>query len=332
MSKSKSFFILFHVLAWAIFLLFPIVAIQKVASLLKNEQVQLIVYLCSGIATICFYYFNYYIAIPKYLFKHKYILFVIFSIIFVAVCIALTRMLLSLDFTNSNANGQSQLFLLPNYIWRFIFIFMVAFSFRYYQKMKQIETEQINAELATLKAQINPHFLFNTLNSIYGLALIKSDKTAQSILKLSAMMRYTLSQTTTEKVALEDEINYLKNYIELQKIRLTESTKIDFSVIGEVNSQQIPPLIFINFIENAFKYGVSNEIDTVIQIHITVHKKRLSLFVKNIKMNPNNFSSSDEMGLINIKRRLDLIFENNYTLDIKNNEKTFEVNLMINQI
>jgi len=332
MLKNKKLIFLFHILAWSIFLLFPIVAIPKLAALLKNDQLQLIVYLCSGIGTICFYYFNYYILIPNYLFKHKYLLFLFLSIIFVAVCIALTRMLLSLNFTTGNTIGQSQHYLLPNYIWRFIFIFIVAFAFRFYQKMKQIETEQISAELATLKAQINPHFLFNTLNGIYGLALTKSDKTAEYILKLSAMMRYTLSETITEKVALEDEITYLKNYIELQKIRLTKTTKIDFSVIGEINTQQIPPLLFINFIENAFKYGVSNEVETLIQIHIIVKKNTLSLLVKNEKMNQNTFSSSYEMGLKNIKRRLDLIFENNYTLEIQNNEKTFEVNLMINQI
>jgi two-component system LytT family sensor kinase len=146
------------------------------------------------------------------------------------------------------------------------------------------------------------------------------------------MMRYTLTETTTEKVALEDEINYLKNYIELQKIRLTKTTKIDFSVIGEINYQQIPPLLFINFIENAFKYGVSNEVETLIQIHIIVKKNTLSLLVKNEKMNQNTFSSSYEMGLKNIKRRLNLIFENNYTLEIENTEKIFQVHLIIKHI
>ncbi len=332
MLKNKPFFFLIHILPWSIFLLFPIVAIPKLASLLKNDQLQLIVYLCSGIATICFYYFNYYILIPKYLFKHKYVLFIIFCIIFVVFCITLTRFVLSLDFDKVNTIYQSQPYLLPNYIWRFVFIFIVAFAFRFYEKMKQIEAEQISAELATLKAQINPHFLFNTLNGIYGLALTKSDKTAEYILKLSAIMRYALTETTTEKVALEDEINYLKNYIELQKIRLTKTTMIDFSVIGEINSQQIPPLLFINFIENAFKYGVSNEVVTVIQIHIIVKDNTLSLFVKNEKMNQNTFSSSYEMGLKNIKRRLDLIFENNYTLEIENTEKIFQVHLIIKQI
>ena len=331
MLKNRTFLVFIHVFAWSLFLFFSLLAFPKTSALIENDLVQLIVYFGSGIATICFFYFNYYILIPNYLFKHKYILFILFSIIFVAVCIALTRFFLSLDLKTVDPINQSQPFLLPNYIWRFVVVFIVAFAFRFYQKMKQIEAEQISAELATLKAQINPHFLFNTLNGIYGHALTKSDKTAEYILKLSAIMRYTLSETTTEKVALENEINYLKNYIELQKIRLTESTKIDFLVIGEINSQKIPPLLFINFIENAFKYGVSNEVESVIQIHIRVKENTLSLFVKNENMNQNTYSSSYEMGLKNIKRRLDLIFENNYTLEIINNKRTFEVNLMISQ-
>ena len=332
MLKSKSFFILLHVLAWSILFLFPIIAFQNLSSLLINDQIQLIVYLCSGLATIGFYYFNYYIAIPKYLFKHKHLLFIIFSTIFVAICIVLTRFLLSLDFNNGQNLSQSKLHLFPNYIWRFIIVFIVAFSFRFYQKMKQIEIEQIVSELANLKAQINPHFLFNTLNGIYGLALTKSDKTADYLSKLSSMMRYSLSETSTEKVPLEDEINYIKNYIDLQKIRLTETTSVNFNVIGQINSQQIPPLLFINFIENSFKYGVSNEVQTEIQIHLAVEENAISMYIKNDKVNQNAVSSSYEMGLKNVKRRLNLIFGNDYSLEFQNKEKTFEVNLKIHLI
>ncbi|MBC7748428.1 MAG: sensor histidine kinase [Methylotenera sp.] len=197
--------------------------------------------------------------------------------------------------------------------------------------MNQIEAEQTSSELARLKAQINPHFLFNTLNGIYGLALTKSDKTAEYLLKLSSIMRYTLSETSSEKVPLENEINYLHNYIALQKIRLTETTRIDFTVTGNIDAQQIPPLLFINFIENAFKYGVSNEVETEIKIHLIIEENKITLCVKNAKINQNHVSSSNEIGLMNIKRRLDLIFENNYKLEIENTEKTFEVNLMIKQ-
>jgi sensor histidine kinase YesM len=332
MLKNKAFFFLIHLLVWSILLLFPIVSIEKTASLLKNDLIKLIVYLCSGIATIGFYYFNYYIAIPNYLFKNKYLLFLLFSIIFVAICIVFTRFLLFSYFINSYNLSHSHPHLLPNYIWRFIFIFIVAFSMRFYQKMKQIEVEQILTELTNLKAQINPHFLFNTLNGIYGLALTKSDKTADYISKLSSMMRYSLLEISAEKVPLENEINYLKNYIELQKIRLTETTIVNFTVEGQIDSQQIPPLLFINFIENSFKYGVSNEVQTEIKIALIVEENAISVYIKNDKVNQNAVPTSHEMGLKNVKRRLNLIFGNNYSLEIQNKQKTFEVNLKIHKI
>jgi sensor histidine kinase YesM len=332
MLKNKAFFFLIHLLVWSILLLFPLVAIEKTASLLINDHTKLIVYLCSGIATIGFYYFNYYIAIPNYLFKNKYLLFLLLTIIFVTSCIVFTRFLLVSSFTNSYNLSHSHPHLLPNYIWRFVFIFIVAFSIRFYQKMKQIEVEQILTELTNLKAQINPHFLFNTLNGIYGLALTKSDKTADYISKLSSMMRYSLSEISAEKVPLENEINYLKNYIALQKIRLTTSTIVNFTVEGQIDSQKIPPLLFINFIENSFKYGVSNEMQTEIKIALIVEENAISVYIKNDKVNQNAVPTSHEMGLKNVKRRLNLIFGNNYSLEIQNKQTTFEVNLKIHKI
>jgi LytS/YehU family sensor histidine kinase len=198
--------------------------------------------------------------------------------------------------------------------------------------MKQIKVEQIASELANLKAQINPHFLFNTLNSIYALALTKSDKTADYISKLSSMMRYSLSKTSAEKVLLEDEIDYIKNYIALQKIRLTENTHVNFTIQWQIDEQQIPPLLFIDFIENAFKYGVSNEVETEVNIQFIVEENTVSMYVSNEKVNQSSLLPSNEIGLKNIKRRLELIYQNNYNLEIADSKNKFEVNLMINQI
>ncbi len=329
MFKNKALLFAFHVVAWAIFLLFPLFAFQN--PLLINNQAKLIIYFSGGIATICFYYLNYYFIIPQFLFKHKYIISFVLYFAFIVISILITQFVISLDFVDKNVINSGKPKLLGNFFLRFLIIFMIALAIRFYEKMKQIEAEQINSELAKLKAQINPHFLFNTLNGIYGLALTKSEKTAEYISKLSSMMRYALSDSSAEKNALENEINYLSNYIELQKIRLTETTTIVFSVTGNIDSQQIPPLLFINFIENAFKYGVSNELETEILIHINVDKNRISLQVKNDKINQNHISFSHGQGLKNIKQRLDLIFENHYTLKIENNKKTFEVNLEIYQ-
>jgi sensor histidine kinase YesM len=150
--------------------------------------------------------------------------------------------------------------------------------------------------------------------------------------KLSSMMRYSLSEISTDKVPLENEILYLKNYIELQKIRFTEKTIVNFTLNGNVDSQLISPLLFINLIENAFKYGVSNEVETEINIHIQIKENLLKFQVKNDIINQNNRTISQKIGLKNVKRRLDLIYENNYMLKVNHSDKEFEVIVEINLV
>ena len=332
LSKNKIVLFILHLLAWSFFLLLPILAIPKLSYLIENDYTFLIVYFVSSIASICFFYFSYYFLIPKYLFKHKYLIFSISCISFIVASIILTRTIISMNFLFDNSANSNQPKLFGNYLLRFLIVFIAAFALRFYQKMKQIKVEQIASELANLKAQINPHFLFNTLNAIYALALTKSDKTADYISKLSSMMRYSLSKTSAEKVLLENEIDYIKNYIALQKIRLTETTHVNFTIQGQIDEQQIPPLLFIDFIENAFKYGVSNEMETEVKIQFVVEENTVSMYVSNEKVNQSSLLPSNEIGLKNIKRRMDLIYQNNYHLKIENSEKKFEVNLMINQI
>lgn len=331
MLKIKIIQILFHTLVWCIFLLFPILVLPKPSTFLESDQNQLLIYFIIGVITIGFYYFSYFITIPNYLFKRKYLIFTGLIVVFIALSFILTRFFISLNFIENNYVSSGRPKLMGSYLFRFIIVFLAAFGFRFYQKLKQIETERIREELASLKLQINPHFLFNTLNGIYSLALRKSDKTAESVLKLSSMMRYVLTETTSEIVALENEINYITNYIELQKLRLTNKTTVDFTVNGNSKSKKIPPLLFINFIENAFKYGVSNEKESKIEILIFVKDESISLFVKNEKVNKNNDLETNKIGLANIKRRLELIYANDYELNIENTVKVFQVKLNIKQ-
>jgi len=197
--------------------------------------------------------------------------------------------------------------------------------------MKQIETEKLTAELSSLKAQINPHFLFNTLNGIYGLALTNSNKTADSISKLASMMRYVLTETTDEKVPLANEIKYISDYVAFQKLRLTKKTKVNFAIEGAFLDQEISPILFISFIENAFKYGVSNEVESTIKIHLLIENSAISLTVKNeqLKKKNNNKEESCGIGLKNTKRRLDLIYENKYSLEMTNTDKAYQILLKI---
>ena len=189
------------------------------------------------------------------------------------------------------------------------------------------EADKAQAELSFFKAQINPHFLFNTLNNIYSLAISKSDNTAPSILKLSKMMRYITEEATEDFVPLEDEIACLENYVDLQRLRLNAKTKVDFKQEGKFQNKLIAPLILMTFVENAFKYGVSNRFENVIEIKVKVDESGISFFCKNTIFETNTQNERKGIGIANTQKRLDFLYPNHYKLKIDQQEKTFEVNL-----
>ncbi len=331
MFKDRKLIVLFHILIWCIFLLFPVLVLPKPASFLENDQLQLVIYFSIGCLTIGFYYFNYHFIIPRFLFKREYFHFFGLFFGFILLSILSTKFIITSLYFEHGLISSSKPKLLVNFLGRFLVVFAIAFGVRLFQKMKQIETEKLNAELISLKAQINPHFLFNTLNGIYGLALTNSNKTADSISKLASMMRYVLTETTAEKVPLINEIKYISDYIAFQKLRLTKKTKVNFTIEGTFLDQEISPILFISFIENAFKYGVSNEVESTIKIHIVTENNAISLTVKNdqLNTNTNNNEESCGIGLKNTKRRLDLIYENKYSLEITNTDKEHQIILKI---
>lgn len=189
------------------------------------------------------------------------------------------------------------------------------------------EADKAQAELSFFKAQINPHFLFNTLNNIYSLAVSKSEHTAPSILKLSKMMRYITEEATEDFVPLEDEITCLENYVDLQRLRLNAKTKVDFKVNGSLINKQIAPLILMTFVENAFKYGVSNRFENLIEINVDITGKSILFFCKNTIFQSNVQNERKGIGIANTQKRLDFIYPNRYELKINQQEKIFEVNL-----
>jgi len=216
------------------------------------------------------------------------------------------------------------------YVLRIPILWIVAIGLYSFRRYKKLEMEKIKVELNALKAQIDPHFLFNVLNDIYAQALIKSESTPKSILKLSSIMRYVTTEANSEYVELEKEIHYLQNYVDLQKLRLTDMTVVKFEVKGELQQKVIPPLLFISFIENAFKYGVSNENETTIQIEFQVDGKMVSLQVKNDKpVKMNSQIESNHVGLRNTTNRLDLLYGDRYSLQINDKNDSFEINLKL---
>ena len=194
---------------------------------------------------------------------------------------------------------------------------------------KVLENAHLNAEVNFLKSQINPHFLFNTLNTIYSQAHNKSEQTEYSILKLSDLMRYVLYDSAEEKVDLDKDIRYLSNYIELQKLRLSSKITVQYEITGITKGKKIAPLLLITFVENAFKHGISYTNPSSIEISIWIFEKTLTLLVSNPVTETNSFAGNG-LGLKNVRRRLDLLYPGRYLLDIVQNDRLHVVNLKIN--
>ncbi|MEM7102708.1 MAG: histidine kinase [Bacteroidota bacterium] len=198
------------------------------------------------------------------------------------------------------------------------------------EALEAIKKEKTQAELSALKLQVNPHFLFNSLNSLYSLALYQDVKTPELILRLSNAMRYMLYESNGDKVMLKNEIDYLDNYIELQRIRTDDSADIRFEVNGAIDNQKIAPLLLIPFIENGFKHGIKGETDKAfIHIQLKIEGEYVYMSVENNVGETDLDVSTDYggIGLKNVKRRLELMYPSRYNLEIKEDNPTFRVTL-----
>ncbi|WP_290844379.1 sensor histidine kinase [Flavobacterium sp.] len=193
------------------------------------------------------------------------------------------------------------------------------------RRLQATESDKMEAELSLLKAQINPHFLFNTLNSIYALAIRKDEKTADSVVQLSELMRYIMNNANTHQIELDKEIVYINNYIALQKSRLGDTAKIEYMCVGTLFGKKITPLILISFIENAFKHGVNPDEISEIQISIEIVGDHLTLFVANRKVH--SVSTEGGIGMANTIERLEMLYAGRHNLQIKDDEENYSVKL-----
>ena len=198
-------------------------------------------------------------------------------------------------------------------------------------QLKEIENQKLSAELSFLKAQINPHFFFNTLNGIYALARKKSDQTPEIILKLSELMRYIIYEADTVKVLLSREVAHIENYIELQRIRLNDMFNVSFNVKGNAGLKQIEPLLFSVFLENAFKHGIDYTQPGEILINLEIRDDELIFFIQNpiAKRVPKSTNGNNGVGLKNIKKRLNLVYPRRHELTITTNENKYTVELKL---
>lgn len=198
---------------------------------------------------------------------------------------------------------------------------------------ERLNKEKLDAELKFLKSQIHPHFLFNTLNNLYALTLQNSPKSSEVVLKLSNLLDYMLYECNVPLISLRKEISQIKNIIELEKLRYSNRLVVSFTASGSISNKRLPPLVMLPFIENAFKHGVSREIEnSFISIDLNVKNDHLILRVENSKSDddqPNESDYTKGIGLHNVQRRLDLIFGAKYSLQVFNEEEVFMIVLQI---
>ena len=329
--------ILLHVLFWVSVISFCVLVVRNNTKLSIDDLA--VLFVLYGVINISLFYLNYIVLIPNFLDKKRYGIYAGSAVCallfygFVKYGFAFIFKHYILERTKGHTVGFGAYFS-HTIFTSLIFLFLSAilkFTIDWFlneRVQRDLENQRLSAELAFLKSQINPHFLFNSLNSIYSLAYQRSETTPEAILKLSEIMRYMLYECNDNKVDLDKELQYLHNYIDLQRIRFANKAYIDFKVNGTVGDQQIAPLLLIAFIENAFKHGVANNPLTPIRLLIEIDESHLHFYIKNKKHN-NNRDPAGGIGLSNVKRRLDLLYPQKYNLEIQDETDAYTVELSL---
>jgi len=332
---SKSNTLLIHVLVWAAFFLVPLIFIE---SEVGRERFILMGWFQQFLMALYFYY-NFLYLIPRFLLKKK--LWAYFLMLLIGLAgISGLNILFSLasaywiEHHHPFSFWRTALFPVYPAIMAFALSSAVKITVEWFKnerQKKEMEAEKLSSELAFLKSQVNPHFLFNILNNICSLARKKSDETENAIIKLSQIMRYMLQDSKDEKVSLEKEVEYLQSYIELQRLRLPDDVGIDFVIEGQPELMSIEPLLLIPFVENAFKHGVSYQESSDIKILLVCTGQRLMFSVKNFiaKNQGEAAEKGSGIGLKNVMRRLELLYPGRHQLQINDDGHLYHVELNI---
>ena len=334
--KNQFLTVSLHVMFWAIILLAIIVPGRRSLTLsfsFLSESINLIFY-------IFIIYFNLYYLFPKYLKGHSLKVYIPALVLSVLLLTPIKGAILYLLHYNDDIYRRQ---ILLNLHYTFLSTFFVAGAstifkiliewLKFQREKKKLEKEIMQSELKFLKSQINPHFLFNTLNNVYSLALVKSDKTPEVILKLSEILRYMLYECNEPKVKLSSEVKYIENYLALEKLRQNKNVNIEFIKEGEISDQLISPLLFTPFLENAFKHGVNKVLDNkCIKILLKINGNRIFFSVENTKPDldiEESIKSPGGIGLANVKKRLNILYPDKYKFDIENTKTLYKIELFL---
>jgi LytS/YehU family sensor histidine kinase len=283
---------------------------------------------------IGFGYINYYLLVPVFYSRRKKVTyFLITMLCFVLICLIPPIMshVPFIPFYEEHTILKIHTIIQTRHIfYMFVMMFLLSLTTRVNLRLREVEQEKSLAEIRYLKAQIHPHFLFNTLNSIYSLIQINPASAGRSLLKMSNVMRYILQASETNYEPLSQAVGYLEDYIDLQKERFRGSVAVDYSCTGSAGDLRIASLILVPFVENAFKYGVNPEFEAKISIAISIVGNNLNMQVVNTDFSQHH---SDVLGtgtgVLNTRNRLELMYAGHYRLDISNLKGLFHVDLQM---
>lgn len=288
-------------------------------------------------------YYTVYFLIPRYLLKKKYLLFAgwfLGSALLFALAnrVVLHFMVYPIYFPNEvkyyDLLSWTKILLQASNIYATVGIIAAAKLVKHWYQhehlQQKLEKEKLKTELKFLRSQIHPHFLFNTLNNLYGLTLTQSPKAPEIVEKLSDLLKYMLYDSNQPKVSLQDELSYLRNYIALEKIRFDDRLEISLNLPQETYGIHIAPMILLPFIENSFKHGVNSQMDMIwIRVDLSIIEGTLVLKVENSLIHEDSPITQGGIGLSNVKRRLELLYHNQYQLEIFTEEDTYLVVLKL---
>jgi two-component system LytT family sensor kinase len=326
----------YHILIWGLliiphgFFTYPVLerlgATKYIANLLVTDGLMLVVV-----------YLNVFYLIRKYYKTRQYVTYFVILMALIAIYIIAAVTLEGFIFPRTRPGQVIVNAVIVNFfnIARYCVIAFLLYNLQEKsdqgKQLDQIKIEKVNTEINYLRAQINPHFLFNTLNNLYGLALEKSERTPEVILKLSKIMDYMLFELDGTKVPLEKDVENLENYIALERIRQGNNAQILFHKSGTMDNQMIEPLLLLPLVENAFKHGVNKMIDGAyleIKLEVTANTIRFEV-TNNYRQSASEKQLHASIGLTNLRRRLELFYANHYTLTIHDDSVNYHVLLTL---
>ncbi len=357
--------LIYHILGVIVFLLLPVLISPRPAGEhLGTFTLPALRDLLAGVLMVSFFYFNYYVLVPKLFLKKQYVLYGLLVVLAFASIIFIPSYATGYSpLTNTRPpgverppaeitmnqemperlpglgsgvptppNDRNFVLSISHNILLFSSVVLFSIFLRVQQRLFKTEQTKNQMELVSLKEQINPHFLFNVLNTIYGQAILSgANETANSILKLSGLLRHVVHEAQQPYIPLKKEVAYLENYMQLQQQRLGDGVELSYMIKGNVGENlKIAPLILVPFMENAFKHGINPDEKSSIEIEIALEDKKLFFRARNKKVNvdlPAHETSG--AGLKITRSRLDLLYANAYELNIEDNAEEYQVQLQL---